>query len=265
MKFQQETILDLALLLIGFALCAFGLWLLLSPAKYRAGVEINVVCTPQEKVRPGIYYDDGGFDPYFIVDVAKEIKTSVLTNVAAALNLKDGGRLLAKRMDVCLFGGRHDSHFWVIDVTSETPDEAALLANTIAKCYVEYGDELVKEEKRQRYQEQEQQISALRTKVGLLRQKFQIQSDVSTNRSLEEQSYWDEKQKFDRILFVHELRLLQTNYCSTVQIQKLAIPPTDPDGSNRLIGAVLLILGLFSVVAGFRINASFIDLPRFSW
>src|ERR1035437_2709139 len=120
MKIHPAKILGVMLFFAGLALCSAGLWILLSPAQYRAAAKIDVgYVAPYEKSRPGIYYDDGGFDPFFIVNADTEIRTKVLTNVIAALKLdaSQTARMLSSRVKIT--PERKIGTTWIIQATDE--------------------------------------------------------------------------------------------------------------------------------------------------
>jgi hypothetical protein len=103
MEIQQTKILGFSLLLLGLALCASGLWLLLGPTQYQATVKIRVVPDPISDIgRSGPTGDSFEYEHHFFLTTFKTIRSeAVLTNVINALNLNDrwskkrrwGGRL----------------------------------------------------------------------------------------------------------------------------------------------------------------------------
>jgi capsular polysaccharide biosynthesis protein len=129
---------------------------------------------PYEKSRPGIYYNDGGFDPYFIVNADTEIRTKVLTNAIDALKLdaSQTARMLSRRVKV--IPERKIGTAWIIQVTEENPNEAMQLANAIAKSYADYGVALAKLQTaaelqilQKDYTNEKTQILTLQTNVDL--------------------------------------------------------------------------------------------------
>ncbi len=136
MKIHRIKIIGVTLFLAGLAPCGVGLWILLSPTQYRAAVKIDVgYVFPDDKSRPGIYYDDGGYDPIFIVNADNEIRTMVLTNVIAALKLDTSqtARMLSQRTKIT--PERKIGTAWIIQVTDENPDDAMQFANAIARFF----------------------------------------------------------------------------------------------------------------------------------
>jgi len=174
MKIHPVKILGAVLFLAGLTLCGAGLWILLRSAQYRADAKINVLVNPYEKSRPGIYYNDGGFDPYFIVNADTEIRTKVLTNAIDALKLdaSQTARMLSRRVKV--IPERKIGTAWIIQVTEENPNEAMQLANAIAKSYADYGVALAKLQTaaelqilQKDYTNEKTQILTLQTNVDL--------------------------------------------------------------------------------------------------
>ena len=85
MKFSQTKILGLALLIVGLALCYFGLSLILRAPQYQATARIKV--ESDKGTTPGGAMD---FDPYFIQTTFEIIQSQmVLSNAIAALNLQE--------------------------------------------------------------------------------------------------------------------------------------------------------------------------------
>jgi len=191
MQVHRTKILGFSLLLGGLMLCGIGLWLLLSPAQYRA--EVKIIIMPDvsdievyQKNHPGAAW----YDPYFIQTTFEIIRSpAVLSNVVEGLNLNDRWgkkyswsgkleikqtvKLLRKRMNVQAVS---NTKYLKISVTSEDADEAAQLANAIAQSYQNYrwsarkqllekGIEVLEEE----FKQGEQEIKAQREKVERLK------------------------------------------------------------------------------------------------
>jgi uncharacterized protein involved in exopolysaccharide biosynthesis len=193
-------ILGLTLLLAGLALCGAGLWLLLSPAQYRATATIALKADDMDIVSaPG---QGMSYDPYFLQTELETIKSAVvLSNVVEALNLKvvwgkkygDGSPLeTAKTIKRLQWRMKlepvRNTTLIKISFTSEDPNEAARIANAIPKAYHNYrmarhhattvsGIKALEEQ----YQKQEQEIQAMQTNVDLLREKYKINKDDEAN------------------------------------------------------------------------------------
>jgi capsular polysaccharide biosynthesis protein len=137
-KIGSKHVFGFATLVVGFALCVAGLWLLLSPAQYQATTRIAV----------GID-DPNVYDPYFIQTELEIIKGQfVLGSVVKSLNLDvewgkkhTGGKMLKTSETVRLLKRRlilraiNNSRFIDISVTDEDPVDAANIANAIVEAY----------------------------------------------------------------------------------------------------------------------------------
>src|SRR5262249_2264386 len=91
----------------------------------------------------------GGYDPYFIQNEFKSIKSDrVLGNAVELLNLRKewskGGQTLSTNEAIALLKQKLDlksernTSFVDIGAKSDKPEEAAQLANAVAKAYKEY-------------------------------------------------------------------------------------------------------------------------------
>jgi uncharacterized protein involved in exopolysaccharide biosynthesis len=221
------------------------------------------------------------YDPYFIPTTFEILQSQlVLSNAIATLNLNEAwGRkyfngktlktaetmeIIKRRMNLAPVRG---TKLIAISFTSEDPNEAAKVPNAIAEAYRDFRinqrRELIKkglEILQWQFQDEEKKISVQQTNVEQLRQKFGIQDTASTNKSPEQQPYWDEKRKLDQMIEVHRLlgakiietaKLnLQIPKTSMVQITDLAEPPKFPTGPNRSLGVCLIVAGLSSMIAG---------------
>jgi uncharacterized protein involved in exopolysaccharide biosynthesis len=286
----------------GLALCGVGLWLLFSPAQYRAtaSIQINPDVTDINQIGQGMSYD-----PYFIQTEFEVLQSQVvLGRVISSLNLNvewgkrlSGGGTLTTNESIAILK-RHlnlaieqNAKLIEISFTSQNPDEAAKIANAIAKAFQDYrinqrkentANELAKLE--QQYQFEETEIQIQQTNVDLLREKLKIQenSSPSPNQSetfsgslsnygngstnaLAEQPYWEAKRvlenniEFRKVLAAKiksEKLDLQVPTTTMVQIVDAAQPPELPTSPNRFLGAALLAIGLFPTVGGFLIIKS---------
>src|ERR1035438_5441586 len=141
MKSNQTKRFGFGAIIFGLALGGIGLWLLLSPAEYRATTRISV----------GIDYPES-YDPYFIQTELEIIQSEVvLGKVVEALYLNgEWGRkyargktlttsetvwLLKRRLNLHLVT---NSRFLDISVTDGNPVEAAKIANAIAEAYRDF-------------------------------------------------------------------------------------------------------------------------------
>jgi uncharacterized protein involved in exopolysaccharide biosynthesis len=237
-----------------------------------------------------------------------------LSNVVSALNLNvewgkkygDGNplktletiKLLRCRMNL---ESVRNTKLVKIGFSSENPNEAARIPNTIAEAYKKYRDAM--QEKTtlggilvltNQYQEEEEQIRTIQTNVDLLREKFKINKDdefdfdhlnITLSRptlSPEERDkrqkefertkpFWDEKRKLNNLTDFHKLLAariefekanLEKSKVSYVEIVDAAKPPEFPAGPNRWLGAALLVVGLFSTVGGFLLLKSSLRSAR---
>jgi capsular polysaccharide biosynthesis protein len=280
MKSTQTKILGLALLIIGLALCGFGLSLLLSPPEYVATVRIHVANDEfSNKNRLGVPYSDGGFDPYFVVDAAREIQMNSLTNAIEALNLNEvwgekfnqGHKLemsqsikrLKRKLCIIPEESNKWARPWKICVKSENPVEAARLANAIAKCYVDYVGQLFKQKQsnelealQEQLLDEQKQIQTMQTNVDELRSHFSVVGDPTGSWG---QAYPEAKQKLDQLIKQHSLFAAKINAIkidaqisktSMVQIIDPAEPPKFPIGPNRFLSGALLAVGFIFALGG---------------
>jgi polysaccharide biosynthesis transport protein len=143
----------------------------------------------------------GGYDPYFIQTEFELIQSEViLSNVIAGLDLNsewgkkyaDGKRLRTSET-IVLLKGRMDlrpvrnTSLIEIRVSSETPDEAAKIANAAAEAYKDHRQKQRKDlsnggidELQKRFAEQEAKVKDLRDKVDKLRVDLNV-SDAIAN------------------------------------------------------------------------------------
>ena len=289
MKIGPKKFLGFSLLLAGIAVCGVGLWLLLSPAQYQARVTMQIDPDLTDVNQTG---QAMSYAPNFVQAEFEVLQLpAVLGKVINALNLNvvwgrkyAGGATLTTNESMAILK-RHlqiapvgNTKLVGISFASEDLDEAAKIANAVAKAYQDYrlekwqqmtlkGIEVLQQE----YQEEEKKIQIQQTNVDLLHEKFKIPSDASppklplVNRPLEkevppEYSYWEEKRKLDNMIQFRKLLAAKIASESVGPLPKLrpwvevvdaAQPPTSPAGPNRFLGAVLLEIGLFPAVGGF--------------
>jgi uncharacterized protein involved in exopolysaccharide biosynthesis len=205
----------------------------------------------------------------------------VLSNVIESLNLniawgeKYGGgnplktakaiKLLQRRMR--LEAGQ-DAGLITISVDSEDPNEAAKIANAIAKAYHDYrsktfvttitGSIRALEDE---YRKQGQDIKAKQENLVQLGKQLNLPNPEPADELLKTNypTYFQAKQELQKMIDLHK----QINYrietykidlaiprTATVQITDIAQPPEFPVGPNRWLGAALLVVGLFSTIGG---------------
>jgi uncharacterized protein involved in exopolysaccharide biosynthesis len=256
MEIHRAKTLGFALLLAGLALGGAGLWLLLSPAQYRAtarikayedGVEIENYWDKYPQKRPAAVYD-----PYVPAAVTENLRSdAVLGKVVTNLNLylewsqEHGGDIPLSAKDTinrlrCCVKIRLASlhHYFEIDATGRNPAEAAKIANAIAEAYREFRFEQWRQVTihgirvlTEQYQKDAEQIHAVQTNVERLRVECKITNDVPPpqlqpehNAALPGQPYWEEKRKLETMLDFHKL------LAAKIEASKLDlnIPRTSP-------------------------------------
>jgi len=275
-----QKILGFALLLAGLALCGAGLWLLLSPPQYQATTRIALESEFFDIVQlPG----QGFLDPYSIQAEFEVIQSpSILSNVVKSLNLNiewgkkygDGNPLeiantikkLQRRMKL---KSVRDTTFIEISFSSEDPNEAARIANAIAKAYQDYDVELQIQRIRggirvlmDYYQKDAQDINANQESLDQLRKQLNVPTPEPDDELLKSNypAYYQAKQNLQKKIDFHKLLHAEIEQkkidlaipkTSDVQIVDAATPPKSPIGPDRPLGAVLLVIGLFPTVGGF--------------
>jgi hypothetical protein len=169
---------------------------------------------------------------------------------------------------------------FVVSVTGEDPNEAALLANSIADAFNKFRLERQRQLMirgihilTEKYEDEEKEIPTVQTNVEWLRVEYKITNDIPPPELLQKQThqsknhialprqpYWEEKLKLDGMTEFHKLLKakiesekaeLDHPKFSMVEINKAAVPPQTPVGPNRLLGALLCVIGLFPSVGGF--------------
>lgn len=288
MENPQSKRIGIMLLLAGLVLCVAGLWLLLSPEQYQATTTIKIETEANDiaKVETGandIVGLSGGIqqhqDATYFIQNAIELMESeaILTNVAATLNLNsvwgdkfgDGTKLemrktlglLKRRMSVRPI---LNTQLVTVTMTSEEPEEAAQLANAVAKAYRDYLKSEVERRAWQNIEVMQKRCLQLRdlvrmqqTNLSLLRVQLKIQSEDKSTHPPEERTYWDAKEKLEetsRFLKIVEGKVGAMKADASLPhdmmspVVDLAQPPKSPVGPNRLLGGVLLIVG-FSLSA----------------
>ena len=302
---RRPIILGFSLLLGGLVLCGFGSWLLFSPAQYRAETRIIVDPKPSEfeeyqKEPP----ESGTYDPHFIQTTFEIIRSPViLSNVIEGLNLNEEWgkkysrsgklqteqtvKLLRKQIGVQTI----PTTMWIeISATCDDPNEAARLANAIAKSYkdnrwnvrkrlIERGIEVLQRQ----YQGGEEKIRMAQTNLDLLRDKYHIdkEKEAGFNNSTtfsplpkpttpaereklqkeyeRTKPFWEMKRELNNLIEFHKLLAVKiefekSNLAGTppvlVQVTDAALPPKSPVGPDRILGVLLFGVGGFPTVGG---------------
>ncbi len=233
----------------------------------------------------------GVYDPYFIEYVFEDIQSQeVLGKVIGALNLNvewgnkyGGGEMLTTNGSIAILkrhlnlGIVRNTKLIEISFTSKDPNEAARIANAIAKAYQNYRVERWQQQTlkgievlQQYYQEEELKIQIQQTNVDLLRKELAPQilqaQQERTNRieiheATPDQPYWEAKRKLESMLDFHKLLAAKIESEKLglelrvppllVTIIDLAQPTKSPISPNRFLGVALLAIGLFPTVGGF--------------
>jgi uncharacterized protein involved in exopolysaccharide biosynthesis len=284
MEICRATILGFTLFMAGVALCGFGLWLLLSPAQYRATVRIELLPEPMDiNGIGGPVGDSPVYDPYFIQTTFEIIQSEdVLGKVVEAMNLNvewgrkyaGGGTLttnesiaiLKKHLQIALV---RNTKLIEISFTSDDPKEAARIANAIANAYQDYRMERRQQMARNGiklledgFQQEQQYIEAKQKKLEEMRKQLNVPNPEPADELLKSNypSYFEAKRvlqnniEFNKLVAAKiesEKLDLQIPKTTMVQIVDLAQPSQFPASPNRFLGAVLLAIGLFPTVGGF--------------
>ena len=246
MKLGQTKILGLALLLGGLALCSVGMWLLLSPAQYAATAKIRVVNDVDDKPPNGL--SGYPYDLDFIQSTFEVIRTElVLSNAIAKLNLNEkwGKKHFhdspLKNSESINFINQHlrlapVPYTRQIEITylCNDPEEAADIANAIAKSYWQYRSD----------------VHEINSKKGIevLQQIYQneekqLQLQPTNNQLLELHKLLGSKIEVEKL----EMQVPGT---LMVQFDDQAKPPQVSLSSNHPLGAALFAVGLFPLIGG---------------
>jgi len=279
MENRRTKIPGFTLLLGGLALCGAGLWILLSPTQYQAMARI--------KVETESYVVDGtgqdmSYNPYFIQTEFEVIQSQlVLSNVIETLNLNeewgkkyDGGNPLEIGITVELLKQRMslipEINTRIIDVCfrSDDPDEAAKIANAIARAYRDYrwernrqrsqkGLKVVEDE----FKKELLDIEAKQKNLEQLKKQLSLPNPEPSDDILKTNypSYFQAKQELQKkldFLKLQEAKIASDKLdtmspkISLVQLIEAAVPPKSPASPNRWLGLALLVIGLFPTLGG---------------
>ena len=277
-KSPDKNFFGFTLLLGGLALCGAGLWLLLSPAQYQATAII--------KVEPDAH--DTNFVQSAIADIQSPV---VLSNVVADLNSNEAWgqiheniqgveyssmpekletlqeiSLLRRLMDLRQV---RNSKLILIGVSSKDADEAARIANAIAKDYLDYRLEMPQKGFKALEDETQKTRQDIETKtknLEQLRKQLNLTNSETSDDLLKTNypSYFQAKQELQQKMdsFGSLMRKLMSHgfdhpLVTTVEIIDDARPPKFPVSPNRPLGAALLAIGFFTTVGGFLFLKSF--------
>jgi uncharacterized protein involved in exopolysaccharide biosynthesis len=282
METRRTKILGFMLLLAGLALCSTGLWLLLSPAQFKAATTIKL-----EPDDPDIN-GQVSYNPYFLQTELEIIQSPlVLSNVVESLNLNvrwgkkyGNGNPLETAKSISRLQRQMklepilNSELLKISFFGHDPNEAAGIANAIAKSYFDFRMERWKQLTRagiqvlaEQYQINEQNIKTNQENLGQLAKQLNLPNPEPTGELLRSNypSYFQAKQELQKLMSLHKKvattietwRLkIQIPNTSLVEIIYVAEPPKFPSSPNRWLGMALMVIGLFSTVGGFLLLKS---------
>jgi uncharacterized protein involved in exopolysaccharide biosynthesis len=279
MRFRRKIFLGLVLLLAGVALCGAGLWMLVSPAQYVATARIKVTNDVADTTGNG---QGVSYDPYFIQTTFEVIQSPlVLSNVVVTLNLnirwadKYGGGTPLTTLNSVRIIQKHlrlapvrNTKLISISYQSDDPNEAAAIANAIGKAYQDYWLVLRRQSiteglqtLTEQFQKQELEIKTKQEQLEQMRQQLSIPTPEPPDELLKTNypSYFQAKRDLRSKAYMHKLfgakiEAIKTDSSlpmrSMIQITDPAEPPKAPVGPNRILGAVLLVIGLVSSSCG---------------
>jgi uncharacterized protein involved in exopolysaccharide biosynthesis len=278
---NRKLIFGPCAMVVGLTLCVVGLWILLSPVEYQAAAKIEI---EPEMVSDGPSGDTYvPYDPYFFETELKAISSDMLlSNVVETLNLstkwgKRYGRTLETSETISLLRWQIDlrlprnSKIVEICVTDEDPNEAARIANGIAKAYSDYriaqherqmanGIKMLEEDS----QKEEIKIKVRQARVEELRKQLHLTNNEPDDiLKAHYPEYYEAKQALGHEKFVQELLKAKIEseraeingeaIPKTIYVVEIApaVPPTAPIGPNHKLGAVLSACGLAMSGFGF--------------
>lgn len=114
----------------------------------------------------------------------------------------------------------------------------------------------------------EEMVKSDKARVDQMKARTQQDQEEAKRNALKTKPYWDEKRKLDSMIALKKqlqvkiaaekinLQVPKASVASMVQIVEAAQPPKSPTGPNRLLGTVLLILGLFPTICGWLLFKS---------
>ena len=272
---------------LGLLLCSAGLLLLLSPAQYQATVKI--------KSGPDASSDIMGnghsmiYDAYFIQIQLDIIQSPlVLSNVVESLNLDSewgkkygAGSPLQTTKTIKLLQRRirlepiRNTMLLNVSFFGDNPNEAARIANAIAKAYCDYRSVRHREGVAGgirfltgQYQREEQEIKAKQENLQQLGKQLNLPNPEPADELLESNyaSYYQARRSLQNLIGFHKLLAarietekngnFQIPITSLVEIVEAAKLPEFPSGPNRWLGVTLLAIGLFPAIGGFLLLKS---------
>ncbi len=277
MQILRTKYFGFTFILGGLTLCGTGLWLILSPTQFEATSTINLE-TDEPNVKGQVSYD-----PYFTQTELEIIQSPVvLGKVVEALNLNiawgkkygDGNpfdtvksiKLLQSRI---ILEPVRNTQLLKISFFDQDPNEAAEIANAIAKAYQDF-----RMEKRKRltqegiqvltihFQEEEQAIKVRQENLERLGRQLNLPNSEPAEELLKSNypSYFETQRQLQNLIEVHKL------LAAKIEAEKLngfliadplvisielAESPKFPVSPNRWLGVALMVIGLFSIGGGF--------------
>jgi uncharacterized protein involved in exopolysaccharide biosynthesis len=281
MEIRPTKILGFSLLLAGLALCGVGLWLLVSPAQYRATARIKL----EPIIMDGGNGQDTSYDPYFIQTEFELIQSQVvLGRVVNLLNLNvewgkkyAGGAMLTTNESIAILKKHlnlaieRNTRLIEISFTSEDPNEAARIANAIDEAYDDYRLERRNQEMlnairvlTDEFEKEDRNIEAKQAELEQMRKQLNVPNPEPVDELLKTNfpSYFQAKQELQKMIELHKLLQakitvekidLDIPRTATLQIIDAAQPPKSPASPNRFLGAVSLAIGFAASFGGWRL------------
>src|SRR5665213_558047 len=230
--------------------------------------------------------DNPSNDPYFLQTTFEIMQSqAVLVSVIDKLHLNTvwgkkyyGGETLETTNTLAMLKSRislapiRNTKLINITVYSEDKNEAAQIANAIAKSYQDYRIKVAAalavvslNRLQEQWRQNEKQIEQVRAEVSSSGQQLKIGSVISDNPSPQVQAYWDKKQYLDGLLETHkalyaknEVGKLDVQIPKTVLVTVTdpAVPGHSPVRPNKTLNIVLGVLfGIFlaSIAGGISV------------
>ena len=287
-------ILGFTMLLAGIALCGAGLWLLLNPPLYRATATIHIKAIDFSNLAVEYEYTAkhhcGWFDGCWTPATVEYIKSGrILTNVVETLHIDEmlkrqqsgsspkiaAEELIRQHTEIVPRYTRNNNSDVVvaINVTDKNPEEAAAIANAIAKAYQDYREAERKplitaaiQTLTQHLQADAEKIKAKQEYLEELRRQFNPPDSEAAEDLLKSNypTYFQAKQELQNLSLIQklttdkiesvkaELQQPETKH-SFVEIASLAQPPKSPASPNHLLGVVVIVVGVFFSCGGWQL------------
>lgn len=250
---MKPRIWGTALLILGVALCNYGLWQLVQPTRYRAMTQIKIGSLTSGGCHDHVL--EGEIDvirsPVVLGRVCelKRDKTLRPTNVHQDVPASTKRAIALLNRGLTL-NGATDTQFYLINIgfTDEDPVEAARGANAVAQAYVDFRQAQMRERSERGIKILQERFDQETAKVRAL------QSEVQSGNSSEQNRKDLQELETFRAAILRKIEdACREPARSIVQIVDSAKPPTAPSGPNRPLGVAMLVCGLVSSVVGLRL------------